>query len=106
MSDHRQSDNGRKNAAQTDFETRIMQDNIPQADPELRLSEGRASPGQIAAVAVAAAVILFVVFYGLNHYRIDMPQASGPAATQTSGAAPAPNAAATGQDVNTGSAKK
>jgi hypothetical protein len=45
-------------------------DDLPM-DPEL--AEGRTSGGRIAAYAIAAAVVLGAVFYGLNHSTVDRP---------------------------------
>jgi hypothetical protein len=55
----------------TDDELRRAQriDNDLQMDPEL--AEGPASTGKIAMVAVAVAVVLGVVFFGLNHSTIN-----------------------------------
>jgi hypothetical protein len=103
-------------------------DNELQADPEL--AEGPASGGRIAMFAVAVALVLGAVFYGLNNSSTTQPgssptaqntQSSPPAAPAgmrdvtprgnnmdqgtTTGAAPArpqmpPSSAPTGQDIN------
>jgi len=98
--------------------------------PDLELSEGPAGGGRIALYAIAVAVVLGAVFYGLNNSTINQAgtsstaqnttQSSPPAAPAdmrdvtprvntepgtTTGAAPAqpqmpPSAAPTGQDMN------
>ncbi|MBK3666601.1 hypothetical protein JJE66_36010 [Bradyrhizobium diazoefficiens] len=62
-----------------------------QADPEL--GEGPASSGKIALFAVAIALVLGAVFYGLNNTSTSN-QASNAPATQTAQQAPSTNPAA------------
>ncbi len=117
----------RTNRADDDRRRAARLDNDLQMDPEL--AEGPASGGRIAMFAVAIALVLGAVFYGLNNSSVDHAgtastaqntQASPPAAPPgmrdvtprantepgvTTGAAPAkpqgpPSAAPTGQDVN------
>jgi hypothetical protein len=116
-------------ADRADDELRRAQrlDNDLQVDPEL--AEGPASGGRIAMFAVAVALLLGAVFYGLNNSTINhagtastaqntpsSPPAAAPGVRDvtprantdqgvTTGAAPAkpqtpPSAAPTGQDVN------
>jgi hypothetical protein len=65
----------------TDDELRRAQriDNELQVDPEL--AEGPASSGRIAMVAVAVAVVLGVVFYGLNNSSINQAGTSPTSST-------------------------
>jgi hypothetical protein len=58
-----------------------------QIDPEL--AEGPSSPGRIALFAVAIALVLGVVFYGLNHTTTNEASSTPPAQTaQTQPASP------------------
>ena len=58
-----------------------------QFDPEL--AEGPSSPGRIALFAVGIALVLGVVFYGLNHTSTNEASSAPPAQTaQTQPAAP------------------
>jgi hypothetical protein len=71
-----------------DFNRAARLDNDLQPDPEL--AEGPASGGRIAMAAVAIAVILGAVFYGLNNSSIN--QAGTSATTQTAQTQPSPPA--------------
>ena len=73
-------------------------DNELQADPEL--TEGPASGGRIAMFAVAIAVVLGAVFYGLNNSSIDKAGTSS-TAQNTTQSSPRGN---TGPGTTTGSA--
>ena len=123
---YRASDPYRANLAGDDIRDPARLDNELQPDPEL--AEGSASGGRIAMFAVAIALVLGAVFYGLNNSSINQagtsstaqntPQVSTPAAAPsgmrdvtprantepgtTTGAAPAspPAAAPTGPDMN------
>lgn len=66
-----------------------------QADPQLQLSEGRASGLQIAAVAFACMLIVGITVYGLGRPSATDGDimASSPPAQETTGAAPAEPAA-------------
>jgi hypothetical protein len=70
-------------------------DERDQPDPELELSYGRTGASGITLIAVVAAVILAVVFYGLNSPAPNGQQAGTPpsatAAPQAGGAPAAPN---------------
>jgi hypothetical protein len=65
-------------------------DNELQADPEL--AEGPASGGKVAMFAIAIAVVLGAVFYGLNNTTIN--QAGTTPAEKTAQTAPSANPAA------------
>jgi hypothetical protein len=95
----------------------VTQDNTFQPDPELRLSEGRATKTQIVITSIAALVILFVVMYGLNDQRPETAQsptetsqtastATPPASGQASAPASSDNQQNTGADQKNGQAKK
>jgi hypothetical protein len=115
----------RSNLSDDEFRRQARLDNELQVDPEL--AEGPASGGRIAMFAVAIAVVLGAVFYGLNNSTINQAgtsstaqntaQTSPPAAPpgmrdvtpgantapgMTTGAAPAqpPAAAPTGPDIS------
>lgn len=118
----------RPNPAEDEYRRAARLDNELQFDPEL--AEGRASGGKIALLAIAIALVLGAVFYGLNSSSINhagtsstaqnATQSSPPAAPPgmrdvtprantdqgvTTGAAPArpqspSSSAPTGQDVN------
>jgi hypothetical protein len=117
----------RPNPADDPYRRAARLDNELQPDPEL--AEGPASGGKIAMFAIAVAVVLGAVFYGLNNSSIkqagtsstaqNTTQTSQPAAPPgmrdvpransdqglTTGAAPArpqspPSAAPSGQDIN------
>jgi hypothetical protein len=115
----------RPNPADDPYRRAARLDNELQPDPEL--AEGPASGGKIAMFAIAVAVVLGAVFYGLNNSSIKQagtsstaqnttqtsPPATPPGMTPrantdqgtTTGAAPArpqspPSAAPSGQDVN------
>jgi hypothetical protein len=85
-------DPNRLNLADDEFNRSARLDNDLQPDPEL--SEGPASGGRIALAAVAIAVILGVVFYGLNNTSINQAGTSAP--TQTAQTQPSPPAAPPG----------
>jgi hypothetical protein len=122
---YRGSDPDRSNLADDEFRRAARMDNELQPDPEL--AEGPAGTGRIALFAIAIAVVLGAVFYGLNNSTINHAGTSSTAQnTQsspsgvrdvtpgakpnnspgtTTGAAPArpqeaPSSAPTGQDVN------
>lgn len=60
-----------------------------QADPQLKLSQGRANWLQMTLVAAACAFILGIMIYGLNQPERDSSiVASSPGGAQTTGAAP------------------
>ena len=83
----------RPNLADDEYLRTARQDaNLP-ADPEL--GEGPASSGKVAMFAVAVALVLGAVFYGLNNSNTGN-QASTTPATQTAQTAPANPAAPPG----------
>jgi hypothetical protein len=82
----------RLNPTGDDFNRAARIDNELQPDPEL--AEGPASGGQIVMAAVAIAVVLGAVFYGLNNSSIN--QAGTSASTQTAQTQPSPPAALPG----------
>jgi hypothetical protein len=115
----------RPNLADDDFRRQPRLDNELQPDPEL--AEGPASGAKVAMFAVAIAVVLGAIFYGLNNTTINQagtsstaqntsqpsPPAAPPGMTprtntgpgMTTGAAPArpqapPSAAPTGQEID------
>ena len=59
-----------------------------QADPEL--DEGPASSGKIALFALAIALVLGAVFYGLNNTSVHEAQTTPPTVAQSQPAAPPP----------------
>jgi len=74
-------DDDTRNAAQLDNELQV--------DPEL--AEGRATGGRVAIFAVAVAVILGAVFYGLNNSSMNQPgtaKNAAPATAQNEAASP------------------
>ncbi|TYO67845.1 hypothetical protein FXV83_03500 [Bradyrhizobium hipponense] len=98
----------RPNFADDEYLRAARRDANLQADPEL--GEGPASSGKVALFAVAIALVLGAVFYGLNNTTTSN-QASNTPATQTSQQAPSANPAAppgmrsnTGPGVTTGAA--
>ena len=117
MADQRNPDDPYR--SDDEFRRSARLDNELQPDPEL--AEGPASSGRIAIFAVAIAVVLGAVFYGLNSSSIHQAgtsstaqntQSSSPAKPPantgpgtTTGAAPAhpqtpPSSAPAGQDIN------
>jgi hypothetical protein len=44
---------------------------VPQADPQLGLSEGKAGTTQIVIASIAAVAVIALLFYGLNHQRAE-----------------------------------
>jgi hypothetical protein len=81
-------DANRLNRTDDDFNRAARLDNDLQPDPEL--AEGPASGGRIALAAVGIAVILGVVFYGLNSSSIKQAGTSAPTqSAQTQSSPPA-----------------
>lgn len=81
----------RPNLADDEYVRAARRDAELQADPEL--GEGPASSGKVALFAVAVALVLGAVFYGLNNTSTNN-QASNTPATQTAQQAPSANPAA------------
>jgi hypothetical protein len=71
----------RTDLADDDIRNAARLDNELQPDPEL--AEGPASGGRVAMFAVAIAVVLGAVFYGLNHSSINPAGTSTAQNTQT-----------------------
>jgi len=112
----------RRNPADDEYRPSARLDNELPPDPDPELAEGPASGGKVAMFAVAIALVLGAIFYGLNNTTINQvgtsstaqnsSQTSPPAAPRantdrgmTTGAAPArpqtpPSSAPTGQDIN------
>ena len=91
------------NRADDEYRRAARLDTELQADPEL--AEGPAGTGRIALFAIAVAVVLGVVFYGLNNSTINHAGTSSTAqnTTQSSPPAAAPRAN-TDQGTTTGAA--
>src|SRR3569623_1129322 len=75
----------RPNVADDEYLRAARRDSDLQVDPEL--GEGPASSGKVALFAVAIALVLGAVFYGLNNTSVN--QASTEPATKTAQQAPA-----------------
>jgi len=92
MADERfPNDPYRPNLADDEYARAARRDADLQADPEL--GEAPASSGKVALFAVAVALVLGAVFYGLNNTSMTN-QASNAPATQTDQQAPSTNPAA------------
>src|SRR3979490_1229921 len=77
----------RSNLTDDDIRRQARLDSELQADPEL--AEGPASSGKVAMFAIAIAVVLGAVFYGLNNTTINQAGTTLPAQTaQTQPASP------------------
>jgi hypothetical protein len=77
----------RPNLTDDDIRRQARLDNELQADPEL--AEGPASSGKVAMFAVAIAVVLGAVFYGLNNSSINQAGTSSTAQNTTQVSPPA-----------------
>jgi hypothetical protein len=55
--------------AQHDRDQPASTELVPQADPQLGLSEGRAGPTQIVIASIAALAVIALLFYGLSNQR-------------------------------------
>jgi hypothetical protein len=88
---YRASDPYRGNLAADDVRRQARLDTELQADPEL--AEGPASSGKVAMFAVAIAVVLGAVFYGLNNSSINQ---AGTSTTAQNSAQTSPPAAPPG----------
>jgi hypothetical protein len=76
---YRSPDDPYRSSADSELRRAQRLDNELQVDPEL--AEGPASSGRIAMVAVAVAVVLGVVFYGLNNSSINQAGTSPTSST-------------------------
>jgi hypothetical protein len=90
------------NRADDEYRRAARLDTELQADPEL--AEGPAGTGRIALFAIAVAVVLGVVFYGLNNSTINHAGTSSTAQNSTQSTAPATSRANTNQGTTTGAA--
>lgn len=86
----------RSNLSDDDFRRQARLDNELQPDPEL--AEGPASSGKVAMFAIAIAVVLGAIFYGLNNTTINQ---AGTSSTAQNTVAPCAN---TDQGMTTGTA--
>ena len=86
---YRANDPQRSNLSDDDFGRAARLDDELQADPELE--EGPASSSKVALFAVAVALVLGAVFYGLNNSTVNRADTTQPAQTaqQTAPATPA-----------------
>ncbi|MBR0718816.1 hypothetical protein [Bradyrhizobium liaoningense] len=91
MADDRFPNEYRPNLADDEYLRAARRDSELQADPEL--GEGPASSGKIALFAVAIALVLGAVFYGLNNSNVNQASTEPPAKTAQQ-TAPATNPAA------------
>jgi hypothetical protein len=85
---YRSSSKPRSNITDDDIRRATRMDNELQPDPEL--TEGPASGGRVAMFAIAIAVILGAVFYGLNNSSIHQAGTSSTAQNTQQGTPPAP----------------
>jgi hypothetical protein len=91
------------NRADDEYRRAARLDTELQADPEL--AEGPAGTGRIALFAIAVAVVLGVVFYGLNNSTINHAGTSSTAQNTTQSSPPAASPRAnTDQGTTTGAA--
>jgi hypothetical protein len=81
------NDPNRSNLTDSDIRRQARPDNELQVDPEL--AEGPANGGRIAMFAVAVAVVLGAVFYGLNNSTINQAGTSSTAQNTTQTSPPA-----------------
>src|SRR5262245_32830766 len=91
MADDRFPNEYRPNLADDEYLRAAQRDSQLQADPEL--GEGPASSGKVALFAVAIALVLGAVFYGLNNTSVNQASTEPPAKTAQQ-TAPATNPAA------------
>jgi hypothetical protein len=89
----------RSNPADDNIRRQAQLDSELQPDPEL--AEGPANGGRIAMFAVAIALVLGAVFYGLNSSTVNQAGTASSTAQNTSQTSPPPN---TDQGVTTGAA--
>jgi uncharacterized protein HemX len=100
---YRASDPYRSNFPDDEYRRAARLDNEMQPDPEL--ADGPASGAKVAMFAIAIAVILGAVFYGLNNTSINQAGTSSTAQNTTQSSPQAvPPRANTGQGTTTGAA--
>jgi len=92
----------RSNLSDDDFRRQARLDNEMQPDPEL--AEGPASGAKVAMFAVAIALVLGAIFYGLNNTTINQAGTSSTAQNTSQTSPPATPRANTGQGMTTGAA--
>jgi cell division septation protein DedD len=92
----------RPNPADDEYRRAARLDNELQPDPEL--AEGPASGAKVAMFAIAIAVVLGAVFYGLNNSTINQAGTSSTAQNASQSTAPAAPRANTDQGTTTGAA--
>jgi uncharacterized protein HemX len=92
----------RPNPADDEYRRAARLDNELQPDPEL--AEGPASGAKVAMFAIAIAVVLGAVFYGLNNSTINQAGTSSTAQNASQSTAPAAPRANTDQGMTTGAA--
>ncbi len=92
----------RSNLSDDDFRRQARLDNELQPDPEL--AEGPASGAKVAMFAVAIALVLGAIFYGLNNTTINQAGTSSTAQNTSQTSPPATPRANTGQGMTTGAA--
>ena len=84
----------RSNLTDADIRRQARLDNEFQADPEL--AEGPASGGKVAMFAIAIAVVLGAVFYGLNNSTVNQAGTTPATSTAQNTGRPSPPAAPSG----------
>ncbi|MDP1582574.1 MAG: hypothetical protein Q8M18_04010 [Bradyrhizobium sp.] len=84
----------RSNPTDADMRRQARLDNELQADPEL--AEGPASGGRVAMFAIAIAVVLGAVFYGLNNSTVNEAGTTPPTSTAQNTERTSPPTAPTG----------
>ena len=92
----------RSNLSDDDFRRQARLDNELQPDPEL--AEGPASGAKVAMFAVAIALVLGAIFYGLNNTTINQAGTSSTAQNSSQTSPPAAPRANTDQGMTTGAA--
>ncbi len=92
----------RPNPADDPYRRAARLDNELQPDPEL--AEGPASSAKVAMYAIAIAVVLGAVFYGLNNSTINQAGTSSTAQNTSQSTGPAAPRANTDQGMTTGAA--
>ena len=92
----------RPNLADDEYRRQARLDNELPPDPEL--AEGPASGTKVAMFAIAIAVVLGAVFYGLNNSTINQAGTSSTAQNTSQSTAPAAPRANTDQGMTTGAA--
>src|SRR6202040_1495749 len=92
----------RSNLADDEYRRQARLDNELQPDPEL--AEGPASGAKVAMLAIAIAVVLGAIFYGLNNSTINQAGTSSTAQNTTQSSPPAAPRANTDRGLTTGAA--